>query len=136
MDIVDRIQDFWSKEDSFVFSYDDNGIKRLIYCAADWLIVDEIIQSIEQGKYFIGYMTKDENEHVPMGASLVAKMMRMANKDCRGIFEVGSEVLKYKDSTLVELANPNDYKEINSLLWNTFSSEVSHLLSDDEIQKN
>ena len=135
MDDIDRAEKLWEKGESFVFSYTDHGIKRLIFSAADWHTVDELLSSIDAGTYYLEYMTKQPQEYVPVHSSLTARMARIANADCRSVFDTDSPVLQYQSHSAGVWAGEEDAGEINRILWSVFHTEVSHLLYDDELKE-
>ena len=135
MDVIGHITNIWTHNDEFIFSYEDHGVNRLTYFAKSWETVDILLEQIAGGSFYLEFMTKDPAEFIPKKAALVARMMRMANPDCRSVFEPQSVVLQYRDDKNISMATEDDVKKINSILWNTFSPEISHLLSDDEIKE-
>lgn len=135
MDVVENCQQVFSQGDEFIFSYEDHGIQRLIFFVKDWERVDRLLLELDNGNYFLEFMTKNPDEYVPEKSSQVAAMMRLSNTDCRNVFEPGSPVIKYKDAVTVETAKKQDAEEINKILWSTFNTEISHLLSDEELKE-
>lgn len=135
MDVVEKSNKVWSMENEFMFSYIDHGIKRLAFFADGWNSLNRLIDMVDHGCYYLEFMTKTPKEYVPAGTNLTAAMMRLANTDARSVFEVDSSVFQYKDSARVEEAKASDTEEINNILWSTFYTEVSHLLSNDELRK-
>ena len=133
MDVVERCTNLWSSGDEFVLSYEDHGIQRLTFFAKSWESLNELLKQIEDGHRYLEFMTKDPEAFIPNGFSLTARMMRLANPDCRSVFEEDSPVLQYRDPTIRENAGTEDAKEINRILWNTFHTEISHLLTDEEV---
>ncbi len=134
METIEHCQKFWSKGDEFVFSYEDHGIQRLIFFVKDMCEVDKLLSEIESGRYYLEFMTKDPNVYIPSKSKKCAAMMRFANSDCRSVFEPESQVIRFKNAVPVENANEQDIEEINSILWTTFHTEISHLLTDDELR--
>lgn len=134
IDLPEVADQLWMKEDDFIFSYKDQGIKRLIYFAKDWYVVDELLKLIDSGRYFLEFMTRNPDEYVPSGLTLIARMMRLSNLDCRSVFMEGSSVMQYMNENVGERAREEDAKEINQVLRDTFRTEISHLLSDAEMR--
>ena len=132
MDVVEKAENLWERDGSFLFPYDDHGIKRLTYFVKDWVSLDSLLARIETGKYYLEFMTREPEEYTPQNAVLTARMMRLANADCRSVFQ-GADVLRYRDDTVGEIASVDDAREINVLLWSVFRTEVSHLLTDMEL---
>lgn len=131
---VENADQLWMKEDDFIFSYKDQGINRLIYFAKDWHAVDELLRLVDSGRYFLDFMTKNPDEYVPSSLMLIARMMRLSNPDCRSVFMEESFVMQYMNENIGERARVEDAEEINQVLWDTFRTEISHLLSDEEIR--
>ena len=80
-------------------------------------------------------MTRDPKEYIPAEASLTASMMRLANPDCRSVFDNASPVLQYKDPAIGKKADCSQLQEIHDVLWSTFHTEISHLPYREEIKK-
>ena len=114
-DVSEKACGIWETGDEFVFSYEDHGINRLIFFVKDLKSIDVILKQIPQGKYFIDIMGRTRGEDLSSDIN-------------------GSEVIIYKGSVSVETALEEDASELNKLLWSTFNTEVSHLLSDDELR--
>ena len=134
VDVVEHCTNVWSYGDEFIFSYEDHGIARLVYFAEDWNAVDKLLYTVKSGHYYLEFMTKNQDEYRPKNAIDAVAMMRLSNPDCRGVFESNSAILRYKDTVKVEVAKEQDVGEINKILWSTFHTEISHLLSDDELR--
>ena len=135
MDVVEHCKKIWSNEEGFMFSYDDNGVQRLMFYVKTWEIIDQLLSGIEFGRYFLEFMTNNPNEYNPKGTERIASMMRLSNLDCRSVFELDSPVIQYKDAAIVEIAKEHDFKEVNAILWSTFRTEISHLISDEEMKE-
>ena len=135
MDTIDKCIDFWIMGDSLLFAYEDHGIQRLTYFVKDWQTLNELIDQIDGGVYFLEFMTKDPEEYIPKKAEKTAALMRLANPDCRSVFDIDSLVLQYRDPVVGEQAKEKDAEEINQILWGTFHTEISHLLTDEEVRK-
>lgn len=134
MDAVNRCTNFWNKEEEFIFSWEDHGVQRLTFFVKNWKSLDDLLTLIDGGKYYLEFMTKEPEEIVPVGTERVAAMMRLANSDCRSVLELDSPVLRYLDPTIGVPAVEQDIREINQILWNTFHTEISHLLTDTEMK--
>ncbi len=134
LDVVEHSQNLWSNGDEFVFSYEDHGIQRLVYFVRTWEALNRLLAEIEKGQLYLEFMTKDPDEYRPNGAFLTASMMRLANTDCNSVFDIDSSVIQFKNAVPVETASEQDAAEINSILWSTFHTEISHLLSEEELR--
>ena len=133
MDSADRCTRLWTGEDGFIWSWEDHGVQRLTFFANDRQALDRLLGQVDGGRYYLELMTKDPAEYKPAGAKQVAALMRLANPDCRSVFEKDSPVLGYFDPAVGEPAADRDIPEINRLLWDTFHTEISHLLTDEEL---
>lgn len=134
MEVVEKSIQLWEKSDEFLFSYDDHGIKRLVYFAQNWTAVDRLLKLVDDTAYYLEFMTRNPEEYVPDGAKLIAGMMRLANQDCRSVFEEGSVPLRYRDIAVGNRAGDEDTGEIYEILWSTFRTEISHLPTVEELK--
>lgn len=135
LDVVEKCIQIWSKDNEFVFAYDDHGIKRIIFFAKTWNDVNHLLKLIDGGRFFLEFLTKEPLIFVPENAIAIASMLRMVNPDCRDVLKTDSGVIKYKNSAKIMEADVQDTNEINRLLWSIFKPEISHLLSDDELRQ-
>lgn len=135
LNVLDSFQEYWEDNDNLLFSYKDHGINRLIFFVKYWSDLDSILKKIDYGSYFLEFITKDFSEYIPDSFQLTAKMLRLANQDINTVFANDSLVLKYRDTCKVENAIIDDSNEINSILWETFHTEISHLLYDEEVKE-
>ena len=131
-DVVEKSVKVWELNESFVFSYNDHGIKRIIYFVKNYTELNRLLSLIKDGTYYLEFMTKNPDDYIPENSSLTARMMRMSNPDCRDVL-IDSPVLRYMDESIGDMAKEEDAGEINQLLWNVFHTEISHLLTDDEL---
>lgn len=134
LDVIETAYNIWEYDKNFIFSYKDHGVNRLVYFAEDALAINSLLDIIGSDYYFLEFMTKNSEEYVPKHSSIIARMMRIANPDCRSVFETTSSVLQYFDESVGEYAKDTDIAEINNILWKTFHTEISHLLTDDELK--
>lgn len=134
IDLAKNADQLWIKEEDFIFSYKDQGISRLIFFAKDWHAVDELLKLVDRGRYYLEFMTKNPDERVASCLTLIARMMRLSNPDCSFVFAEESSVMQYMNENVGETAQEEDAEEINRVLWETFRTEISHLLSDEEIR--
>ena len=135
LDVVNGSSGMWTEGDDFVFSYLDHGVMRLVYFVEDWSFLDKLLEKIEGGRFYLEFLTRNPSEYVPSYFSIVARMKRLSNSDCRTVFDADSPLLKYKNVVSVQSARYDDAEEINEILWTTFRTEISHLLSIDEVRK-
>lgn len=129
---VQRATGCWETDDGFAFSYEDHGISRLSFLAADRDALSRLLDEVPAGCHHLEIMTKDGEAVLP-GLRRVTRLKRLVNSDCRSVFD-DSTVLQYRDDAVGEAALPQDAHEINRLLWSVFRTEVSHLLWDDELE--
>lgn len=136
MQIFDAAEELWNVEESFIFSYNDHGIHRLVYFAKDLQCLKELLKLPRNKQFCMDVMTKDsefmQNFFQDCNCNLLAKMTRLVNADCRNFVE-NSVVSKYRDDSLFFTATQRDVPEINKKLWAVFDSRISHLLNDDEL---
>lgn len=131
--MVDRIKKYWCRGDEFIFSYEDHGVDRLVYFVQNWDALERMISVIDPGQYYLEFLSKDDNELMLAGNLPIARMMRLANADCRSIFDDNSPVLQYRNPSVGKPASVDEAGEINGILWSVFRTEISHLLTDDEL---
>lgn len=135
LDVVAKCNNLWEADDGFIFSYEDHGIERLIYFVKEWDLLDKLLLMISTGKFFLEYVTKSSLDYDIHNAKIITKMIRLSNADCNSVFDNGSELLKYKDTVSIEKAQISDTENINKILWESFHTEISHLLYDDELKE-
>ena len=133
LDFVDSIDAVWEKENGKVFSYEDHGISRLLFFAKTYPDVDDILDEIKEGVYYIEFVTKNIGEYTPRQCHIRARMMRMANRDC-GSLLCKAELSGFYNKKIGYKASVDDVKDIHDLLWGTFDTEISHLPSMEEIR--
>lgn len=137
MQIFDAAEEVWNVEESFIFSYNDHGIYRLVYFAKDLQSLKELLKLPRRKQFCIDVMTKDSESMQKLfhacNCDLLAKMTRLVNADCRSIVE-NSVVSKYRDDSLFFTATQRDVPEVNKKLWAVFDSRISRLLNDDELR--
>ena len=66
--------------------------------------------------------------------SVVAKMQRVSNNDCGSVF-ANERVMQFEDDEIGKFAKIEDAHEINEIMWGVFHTEISHLLTDAEMEK-
>lgn len=133
LDNIENANKIWEMGDSFLFSYDDHGIDRLSYFVESYTVLDELLNNVNEGKFYFEIMTQNMDEYHNPNVKTVAKMMRMSSSDCRGVLN-DDTLLQYKDDSICETASIEDAEEINDMLWNIFNTEISHLLYVDELK--
>ena len=131
-DVIGRADSIIELGDSFAFSYEDHGIKRLCYFASDYDTLGKLLNGFGEGPSYLEIMTRQPDAICLNGVECVARMMRLSNNDCNTAFD-NEEIIRYRNDSLVKIADITDVYEINRILWATFRNEVSHLLSDDEL---
>lgn len=134
-DAAEKAFDLWESGDEFVFAYDDHGVKRLIFFIKDMGSIAPILDQAPCGRYCMDVMGRTAGENLSSDIKVISRLKRYSNADCRAVLESGSEVLDFKGSVPVETALESDAAELNKLLWSTFNTEISHLLSDDELKE-
>ena len=128
---VEQAVELWEDGPSLMFSYEDHGVKRLAFSVESPHKLDALLNQ-PKGIYYFDYLTKAPEEYTPK-AALAARMLRLVNMDCRNTLCNG-EVARYRNDGLAESACRQDAQEINRILWSVFQTEISHLLTDDEME--
>ena len=131
LSVIDHATNIWTEDEGVLFSYVDHGINRLSFCVCEKNVLDSLINRIQAGTYYLEYLSKDRDDTIS-GLTLVTRMKRLANPDCRTVFEDHS-LSQYRDDTIGETAKPQDVSEINKILWSIFRTEISHLLCNEEL---
>lgn len=134
LDCLENAEMIWEMKDSFLFSYNDHGIKRLSFFVESYSVLDELLNQIYEGIYYFELMSKNPEEYNNPNVKTIAKMMRMSSADCSKVLE-DETLLQYKDDLICVVADVKEAEEINDVLWDTFSTEVSHLLYLDELKR-
>ena len=120
-----------------MFSYDDHGVKRLVYSVANFHELEELLQQVEGNEYVLEFLSRDKDEKRKIleraGFSILARMKRVSNPDCRPVFTDPS-MTAYADFDFGREALLEEAQEINQILWSVFDTRVSHLSSDEELQ--
>ena len=133
MSMVDMADEIWQFNESCIFSLNDHGVNRLIYFAENENALEQLLKLPEGGTYFLEFMTRNEydQESVLTEGGFVnhARMKRLINSDCR----VLGDVRFLGDGETGAVARTEDVHEINELLWSVFHTEISHLLTDEEL---
>lgn len=122
----------YESDDSFIVISEDHGINRLYFFVKQTEDLASLFNRLDKGTYYIEYMTKQPDELVFESAQVIARLKRMINKDCRSVLD-DPLLAVYRNDSVGEYADAKDAHEINKLLWDTFHTEISHLLSDDEL---
>lgn len=134
MGVVERATRVWTAGDSFIFSYEDHGVNRLVYFAEDEGKLSELLKLPQEDVCFVEFMTRDPKENGERlgeaGFVPCARMMRLVNPDCR---QLNGDALALGDGDRGALADRTAAHEINQCLWSTFRTEISHLLTDEEL---
>lgn len=134
-DLLEKVDRIWENGDSFVFSYEDHGVCRLVFFVDAWETLDNLLEDLDPGRWFLEFMTRDPKEYVPRGGKTVTRMLRMANPDCRSVFDPASPLTAFRNEAKCEMAQTSDAEEITALLWNVFRPEISHLLYENEMRE-
>ncbi|RRK34691.1 hypothetical protein EBB54_27640 [Schaedlerella arabinosiphila] len=141
-DICSIVESIWEEKESFMFSYDDHGVKRLIYYASDEETLEKLLCKAgnEKGKreYVVEFLSRNVNENKEVferaGYVGLARMMRMSTSDCGNVFDHVS-MSESKIDSMGKQAGITDTEVINRKLWSVFDTRISHLVSDDELKE-
>lgn len=131
-DVLKSANGIFESGDSFAVVSDDHGINRLYFFVKQAEDIVSLLNCLDKGTYYIEYMTKQPDEYVFERTTVIARLKRMVNKDCRSVLEDPLLVV-YRNDSIGEHADVEDAHEINKLLWDTFHTEISHLLYDHEL---
>ena len=131
-DVLDSATGIFESDDSFILTAEDHGVNRIYFFVKQIDALGSLYNQLNKGTYYIEYMSKRPEEFVPERAVAVARLMRMVNKDCRSVLD-DQKLAAYRNDSVGEYADAADVHEINCLLWDTFKTEVSHLLYDEEL---
>jgi len=138
-EVLKKAESFIANSRAIVFTYTDQGVRRLHYCfneADDFseLLSSDFIQV--DGNTVIEVMTRDENENKATfesaGLTRIAGMMRMSVKDWQ-IAAEENNIGAYYDSAIGSIPGAEMAEAINKTLWSIFDTRVSHLQNDEEI---
>lgn len=122
-------------DSSLAVILDEGGANRLYFYTSDFSDLkkllddngmDPVVEIVAKNREEL------EDEMQQMGYKAIAHLMRVSNKD---ISEVISETPAFISNYYGDAgvyATPDDAKEISGLLWNTFDTRISHLLSEEE----
>lgn len=135
VDVIGRASKVWESDDALAFAYADHGIERLCFVARNSDSLARLVRHLDGGTYYVDVTSKDSNDLAEVfgPTNMVARLQRLATRDCSNVFN-GSPVLAFQDDSIVEPARETDAREINSVFWSVFRTEISHLLSDEEMQ--
>lgn len=118
--------------DSVVYIENDHGVKRLKFYTLSAEDLIKVLHSLST-PVTADVVSKTPNdfsfEMEKAGFTLLARMKRLVNRD---ITEVVSK-MKPPKFTFGGVAHSSDTEAINNLLWSTFDTRISHLLSNDEL---
>ena len=75
LECIDNSEMIWEMGDSFLFSYEDHGVKRLSFFAENYDVLDKLLSKIGKGKYYIEIMTDNPDEFIwyPSGNTNLTK---------------------------------------------------------------
>ncbi len=133
--VLQNVRAIHRQDNSSLLVCEDHGVLRLYFFVEHLNMLPLLLKQLETGSYYFEYITKEPQLAFPEGPwETEARLMRFVNADCRTVFAEGSDVLQYRNDQLGETALPEDASEVNALLWNVFRTEISHLLSDTEME--
>lgn len=121
--------------DSFILVCEDHGVKRVLFFVRDLQTLEYLLKQLPDGAYYLEVMTKDPDSFLIPSCVTAARLQRFVNRDCSSVFHADSRVLQYRNDSVGEPAAIADAAEINALLWSVFRTEISHLLTDEELEQ-
>ena len=134
--LIDKADCCWENDGSYLISYVDHGVNRLLFFVQELVELERLIPLIDQGDYYLEYITKNPDElqiHVDKSIGCT-RLLRLSNSDCTQILS-DPVLTQYFDDMIGETATESDTKAVNGLLWDTFYTEIAHLLYDEELEK-
>lgn len=136
-DVIRQAEEIWDSEKAALFSYDDHGVKRLIYYTLEKEELGKLLQQAEGGKeYVLDFLTRNPEENREVlenaGFKVFARMMRVSNPHC-GSMLAELPVMTYYDDTVGYTADISETQEVKEKMWSVFDTRVSHLLYVDEL---
>jgi len=142
-DVIKKAEEIWEEGDSFLFSYNDHGIKRLVYYVSDKELLRKLLLKTlvnrDKNEYIVEFLSRNENENRMLfeeaGFQQLARMMRISNPNCRNMVN-NFPVYAYKNDIIEKKATIGDTIKINRKLWSVFDTRISHLVSDIELEKS
>lgn len=124
-------------DSSLIIIQYENGVNRVLYYSLDFLGFKELLDKLDAQEYCIEFLSKEREDKeelfTSLGLKVLARMMRLANKDCRSIFIDASPVTAFLDTTIPCMATEKDVEEINRILWKVFDTRISHLPNNIEL---
>lgn len=138
-DVMMQAEELWDSEKGVLFSYDDHGIKRLIYYTLEKEELGRLLKQAGGGKeYVLDFLTRNAGENKEVlesaGFQVFARMMRVSNPNC-GNMLAELPVMTYFDDTVGYAADISETHEIKEKMWLVFDTRVSHLLDEDELME-
>lgn len=114
----------------------EGGADRLYFYTTDFTELKKLIDECDRDAV-IEIVSKNraemECEMQQLGYAALAHLMRVANKDISELMKRKPDFINDYNEASGVYAKPEDASEINRLLWDTFDTRVSHLLSDKEL---
>lgn len=132
--VFELANNIWEYQDSFCFTYNDSGVERLVFFSDGEESLAKLINCTPRGRYYIEFLTKNPNEYneVFREEQLITRLKRVVNPDCSNVF-LDEKVMQFEDESVPSFPIKEDAIEINKIMWGTFHTEVSHLLTDKEM---
>lgn len=137
--VVGMAEGLWTEGDSFLFSYDDHGVKRLVYFVLDTEQLKRLLERPDRSEngYVVEFLSRDRDENrrlmEDVGYLPVAHMKRLSNPNCGKILR-DFPVAGYRDDSVGRLADVSEAGEVNRVLWSVFDTRISHLVNDTEFE--
>ncbi len=133
-EILNKNEPYCAIGNNRLYLVEDHGVNRIFFFAESMADINGMMAVVEPGRYYLEYVTREKYGFVPDGATCKAAMMRVSNVDIKHTLDASEEITHFKHSVDADIATENDAEEINGILWSVFRTEVSHLLTTDELR--
>ena len=125
-------------EQSLIIIITEKEIKRIVFYTVNFEDLKQLIQNVGEN-VVIEVISKDKNylkdaiERI--GFKKLITQVKISCKKVSEVFDANSEIIKFYNPLIGELALESDADEINDILWSTFDTRSSHLKTKAELSK-
>lgn len=132
--------DVYEQERSVLIVKHEYRVDRLLFYSGDRPELINLMRELPRGQYYLDMLTKEPSlmrETLTAGGfGCIAEMMRLSSADITPVLAHDSEVMQYFDKTSGEKAVQSDVDEIYDLLWNVFTTGISHLPDREQLSQS
>lgn len=125
-------------EQSIIIIKREKEIKRVVFFTVNFEDLKSLIQNVGEN-VVIEVISKDKNylkdEMERIGFKKLTTQVKLSCKKVSEVFEMNSEMIKFYNPLIGELALESDVDEIDNILWNTFDTRSSHLKTKAELSE-